>query len=203
MDAHFTGSRLFIFGVRGEPGDVVVIVRGPMKNYIVRKKENFAGLWINYGRMKLYGVPAFYTVSASKPLYELGSPEILRPLGIGEYQVMPAHGGRFTDAFLEYKRAEQHYATSADTFGFVGDALFKTAVDFPDTTPPGQYAAEIYLLRDGKVAGMQTLPIEVTKVGLDAWIYRMAHEWPALYGLSAIALAALVGWLAGKAFFRA
>ena len=47
IDSGFTGTRLLLFGSRNEIGDIVVVVRGPEKNFSVRKKERILGMWIN------------------------------------------------------------------------------------------------------------------------------------------------------------
>src|ERR1700743_721080 len=70
IDAGFNGTRMFLFGARNDNGDIVIGVRGPQKDYIVRKKEQIAGRWINRDRMKFFGVPDFYAIAASRPLTE-------------------------------------------------------------------------------------------------------------------------------------
>lgn len=212
MDANFTGSRIFLFGTRNEPGDVVVVIRGPVKNYIMRKKENFAGLWINRNRLKFFNIPAFYAVASSKPLSDIQQTNLFGQLGIGDSNILPlrASDGKNHERYREYSEAfiaQQHTARRYDKdvapISFMGETLFKTAIDFPDNIPPGNYTAEIYLMQGNDLIGAQTLPIEVVKIGLDAWLYNSAHEHPVLYGIGAILMAAGIGWLAGKAFNKA
>ncbi|NBX03360.1 MAG: hypothetical protein EBR02_04750 [Alphaproteobacteria bacterium] len=84
----------------------------------------------------------------------------------------------------------------------MGEMLFKTAINFPSDIPSGNYIAEIYLLSEGEIVGMQSTPITVVKSGLDALIYLSAHQYPAAYGVVAIVLALGAGWLAGRLFQR-
>src|SRR5688572_11270591 len=72
MDSTFNGTRMFVFGTRNDTGDVVVVVRGPTKDYIVRRKKEIGGIWVNAERMKLKSVPDYYAVASSKPLAQLG-----------------------------------------------------------------------------------------------------------------------------------
>lgn len=210
MDSSFNGTRLFLFGARNDPGDVVVIVRGPNKNYIMRQKEPVAGIWINSDRMKFYQMPSFYALAASKPLGNIEQGAIFKQLGIGEDHLFaamntgdsPSRFGQFKKAFLRYQTTKNLYANNLQPLSFMGETLFKTVVDFPDNIPPGIYTAEIYLLSDGELAGMQSMPITVVKSGLDAFLYDTAHRFPALYGLAAIALALTVGWLGSRLFER-
>lgn len=208
MDANFSGTRLFLFGVRNEGGDIVVVVRGPQKNYLVRKKEEFAGIWINRDRMKFFDVPNFYAIASSKPLSDIDRNTLFSGLRIGENHLIsapadPAKIARFNafeEAFLDYQHAQKLYMSNPEPISFMGETLFKTTVDFPDNIPPGEYTAEIYLISDGEVVGMQSTPISVVKSGLDAFIYNFAHGQPALYGLTAIACALAAGLIAGRLF---
>ncbi len=209
MDTSFNGTRLFLFGARNDAGDVVVVIRGPEQNYIVRKKEKAAGIWINTERMKFYDVPAFYMIATSKPLNELEDKGILALLGIGQNVLLKSNNptkqlqfNEFSQAFLRHQQVRELYIKDEGKVEFMGETLFKTAIDFPSDIPPGEYTAEIYLISDGQIAGMQSTPIKVAKSGLDATIYNAAHEKPALYGLAAIAVALAAGWLAGRIFQR-
>ena len=78
--------------------------------------------------------------------------------------------------------------------------LFKTTIEFPDNIPPGDYTAEIYLISNGDIIGMQSTPIRVVKSGLDAFVYNYAHTSPILYGITAVVLALFIGWFGGRLF---
>ena len=39
IDSSFTGTSLLLFGARNEPGDVIVVVRGPKKKFVVQKNH--------------------------------------------------------------------------------------------------------------------------------------------------------------------
>lgn len=208
MDAGFNGTRMFLFGVRNDSGDIVVVVRGPKKNYMIRKKEKFAGIWINHDRMKFYDVPDYYAVASSKPLSEINKSALFKRLGIGEENLFTNASSEmetdkfseFQTAFLDHQHVNKLYATNPENIGFMSETLFKTVIEFSDSIPPGDYTAEIYLISDGEVVGMQSMPINVVKSGLDAFIYNYAHNSPVLYGISAIILALSAGWLSGRLF---
>jgi uncharacterized protein (TIGR02186 family) len=208
MDAHFSGTRIFLFGARETAGDIVVVVRGPMRNYQLRKKERYAGVWINSSRMKFFDIPSFYTLAASKPLDAFGHPELLRKLALGEESLFNFYSDpdvlsnyrTYINAFLDYQRASKRYAPAHGTVQFIGDTLFKTTLEFPGSLPPGEYKAEIYLIDKDKVIDQQVLPLTVSKTGIEAWLYDFAHGWPALYGIAAVLLALSAGWSAGRLF---
>ena len=208
MDSSFNGTRIFLFGARNDNGDVVVVVRGPVKNYIVRKKEEVAGIWINRERMKFFNVPDFYAIASSKPLYDMQQDALFRRLGIGQDTLLGVHGKgssaesieQFSEAFQRHQLERKLYMKAPEKVDFMGETLFKTVVEFPDNIPPGNYTAEIYLINSGGIAGMQSTPITVVKTGLDAFVYNYAHTSPALYGITAVVLALFVGWFGGRMF---
>ena len=76
-------------------------------------------------------------------------------------------------------------------------------MEFPANVPTGTYKVEVYLLRDGRVVSAQTTPLIVGKIGLEADIFDFAHNYAALYGVIAILVALVAGWLAHVAFRRA
>jgi uncharacterized protein (TIGR02186 family) len=208
IDSGFNGTRIFLFGARNDIGDVVVVVRGPSKDFMVRKKEQMAGLWVNRERMKFFNVPDFYAIATSKPLPEADTSGLYRHLGIGQDHLLSPPGDprsrssfdQFHDAFLRYQLSRRLYMKAPEKIDFMGETLFKTVVEFPDNIPPGSYTAEIYLLSNHEVVGMQAMPVQVVKSGLDAFLFRHAHRNPLLYGLAAVTVALAVGWSASRIF---
>jgi uncharacterized protein (TIGR02186 family) len=211
IDSGFNGTRMFLFGVRNEGGDIIVVVRGPLKDFIVRKKEEIAGIWVNRERMKFWDIPYYYAVASSRPLENIQQDTIFRQLGIGQKNLFNppadpkvlANFEQFSEAFLEQQYINRLYMSAPESIEFMGETLFKTTIEFPDNIPPGDYTAEIYLVSYGEVVGMQSTPIRVVKTGLDAFLYRYAHESPAFYGITAIVMALAAGWFAGRLFEKA
>ena len=82
----------------------------------------------------------------------------------------------------------------------IEETLFETRIRLPANLVEGDYRARIFLLRDKTVVDVFESSIEVRKVGLERWIYTMAQEQGALYGLLSILVALSAGWLASAAF---
>jgi len=218
INTAFEGTELMIFGARGQPGDIVVVVRGPRHKVTVRRKEKIWGVWVNREKEKYNNVPGFYTLASSRPFEEIRKSIYFRALGIGYDDAirpaMPALDDKqldvdkevrkreFAHALLRYLRSEWLYSRAPTDVKFIGETLFKTTVPFPDNMPRGVYSAEVYLLDEGEVIGMQTIPIIVQKSGFDAFLYESAQEHGYLYGITAIALALFFGWGASAVFQR-
>ncbi|MDX1975532.1 MAG: TIGR02186 family protein [Rickettsiales bacterium] len=207
MDASFTGTKMFYVGARNDNGDIVVVVRGPQKNYMVRKKEKILGMWLNHDRMKFFNVPSYYALASNKPLSDIEQTALFAQLGIGHDNLFMQHSfsadtskvDAFSQALLDYQIKQRLYTKEPIALSG-GERLLKALIAFPDTIPTGEYTAEIYLVSDGEVTGMQSNPIHVIKSGLDAVIYNYAHNQPEIYGIIAIFMAFSIGWLGGRIF---
>ena len=67
--------------------------------------------------------------------------------------------------------------------------------------PPGSYQVQVFQLRNRSVTNAQSSPLGISKIGVEADLYDLAHRQAAFYGLGSILLAGLAGW-AGYAMFR-
>ena len=92
------------------------------------------------------------------------------------------------------------YAREVQPITFLGNRLFRAEVHLPANVPTGAYQVVTYMLRDGHVVSAQTMPLFVSKVGTAAVVFDFAHQYSALYGLIAIVIALVAGWLAHLAF---
>ncbi len=213
----FHGTELMLFGARNGPGDIVVVVRGPERRAVVRKKEKVFGIWINRVSEKFEHVPAFYAMAASrdyetipKSIYfdalQVGYDEAIHPFRLSRDDFLSederAQREIFARALLRELRVRRLYQKTVNPITFISEGLFRTTIPFPDNTPTGIYTAEVYLFSDGELSSVYTTPIRVYKSGFDAFLYRSAHESPHLYGIVAIAIALLGGWAAITLFNR-
>lgn len=206
----FTGTEVLLFGAVEEDGDVVVVVRGPVGDVAVRRKDRIAGVWVNSGRMDFAEVPSYYAVASSKPLAEIGNPQLLARHGIGlDFLRLPpaeelseAVQQPFRSALVRIKQQENLYSAEVARVTFLGKRLFRTNVAFPANVPVGSYLVEVLLVRDGEVVSAQTTPLIISKIGLGADIYDFAHNQAPLHGVVAILVALMAGWAAHLAFRR-
>lgn len=210
IDSGFTGTDILLFGARTDPGDIVVVVRGPETSYIVRKKDRVAGVWVNKKQMIFNGINGFYAIASNRPLDNIQNDYLLSSLQIGEGEIsLPpnapdAHSNvpEFKAALLKRKQGEKLYAPHISEISFMGDTLFRTVIRFPENIARGVYTAEIYLFSDGQLSGIQSTPIIVSKKGFDAYVYDFAYKYPAMYGIVAVLIALFAGWVAGTVFRR-
>ncbi len=204
IDHNFQGTSILLFGARNDVGRVVSVIYGPRENYTVRKKERVFGMWVNTQSMEFSNVPSFYSLATASPLEDIRRDSLLDRLeiGISHLDLRPVDRGLFTDEEVQYfrdalirqKQAQGLYHMEIRELTFWGETLFRTMLEFPKTIERGWYHTDVYLFDDGELLSMQTMPLEVRKIGLEAFIYDLAHKQPKLYGVVAVLMAIVVGW---------
>lgn len=218
ITSSFTGSSILVFGavVTDGPGkrDVVVVLRGPEQGIRVRRKERVFGIWVNTDAHPFTGVPAFYAVAATRPLgqIEAGSHLARHQIGLEALRLRERDRPEgeeitpdilpFREAILRLRQRDRLYAGQVQPVTFVGPNLFRAEFQFPSNVPVGSYKAEIYLFKDGDLVGANSSALFVDKTGLERWLYKAALNYPALYGLAAVAIAVGFGWGAAAVFRR-
>ena len=208
IDSGFTGTDVLLYGAIDKQGDIVVIVRGPTERVVVRRKDRVAGIWVNRDRMEFDGVPAFYALASSRPIDEIAPPALLalHQIGVNTLRMTtltdrPASEIQpFFDGLIRNRVRDGLYRAEPGRVSFVGGGLFRTTLHFPGNVPTGTYGAQVFLIRDGTVISAETTPLFVNKTGFEAEMNYFAHEQPAYYGVAAILLALVAGWIAAVVF---
>jgi uncharacterized protein (TIGR02186 family) len=205
----FAGANVLLFGAVEGQGDIVVVVRGPAEPEVVRRKERVLGVWMNRGQAVVEDAPVYYRIATSRPLAQVALPAELDRHQIGVERLglhvrtkdPSATPDEYRDALLRLKQAAHLYGVEPGLVSFIGGRLFRTEMYFPANVPTGTYTVEVYLLRGGDVVSAQTTPLIVSKIGIGAEIFDFANRQAPVYGVFAIVLAAVAGWL-GAAVFR-
>lgn len=216
IDTTFSGSEILLFGAikREEaiPPDelgVVVAIAGPSEPLDVRRKDRRFGIWVNVDAVEVDEAPSFYAVATSGLFSEVLSqvedlrhkisiPRAIRSVGApGNVE----NAQTFTDAVIRIRTASGAYQMREGAVELMQQTLFQTAVDLPADLTEGDYVTRIFLTREGRVVSRYETVIEVGKVGMERWLFVMAHEHALLYGLMSLAIAIAAGWGA-SAFFR-
>lgn len=219
ITAGFDGAELLLFGHDSSGAEVIVIVRGPPETIAVREKKRTVGIWINQNRMVFERTPSFYYVATTDGLRGDGQLDsILASTGLGPRYLglTPRDGAEsgaddldaadharveeFRTALINIRADQQLYSKAPGRIIMRKDRLFRTTVPFPAVTPVGEYTVIVYEIVDGWPVISAETPLIVQKAGFGAFVYNAAHDHPALYGVIAILIALVAGWLGGWAF---
>ncbi len=214
ITATFEGSEILIFGAikRDGPiqneGDlgVIVTVAGPDRPVTVRKKDRRLGIWVNTESVDVDVAPTFYAVATNRPLEEILTftedlnTRISTKRAIRSVGATVEGAQSFTEALIRIRASQGLYQTLPTGVSVEEEALFRTLIPLPANLTEGDYKAEIYLTRGREIIDFYVTTIPVQKVGLERWLYNLAHENPFLYGLMSLSIAIAAGWGASAAF---
>jgi uncharacterized protein (TIGR02186 family) len=213
ITSNYTGSDIVVFGdveqqAKAQGREIVVVVRGPDTDMTVRRRDRVAGVWINHDAANLTGMPAFYYLASSRPLSQIAPADTLARYGIGvaglEPDTVHAHHDvePFRQAALRLMTDRGLYREVPAGVEFLSDTLFRAHVPVPAGVSVGQYDVEVYLLRGGNVESAQSTPLFIDQTGLERRLYNWAHDQPFGYGLAAVIMALIMGWLSSLVFRR-
>ena len=216
ITATFDGSDILLFGAvkRESPIDldsdleVIITIAGPSLPVTMRRKDRRLGIWINTDVVEVDAAPSFYAVATTAPLqdilgdvedlrYKISIPRAIRSVGA---PMNVADAEKFTEALIRIRSGNDLYQVREGVVDFEESTLFSAAFRLPANLTEGDYHARIYLTRNGVVVDDYEAIIPVEKVGLERWLYNLAHEQPLLYGLMSLAIAIAAGWGASAIF---
>ena len=216
ITAFFDGSEILIFGAvkhQSEASsegdlDVVVTIASPRIPVTVRRKEKRLGIWVNVDALEVDLAPSFYAVATTRPFDEVVSQasdlwhqisvrQLIRAVSV---PVAVENPEEFTEALVRVRENDGLYQTLSGAVILQDQTLFSTSVSLPSNLVEGAYTARIFLMNDGDVVSEYQTSIDVRKVGMERWLYNLAHERPVVYGLLSLAIAIFAGWAAAAAF---
>ncbi|MGB3553676.1 MAG: TIGR02186 family protein [Jannaschia sp.] len=216
ISTSFDGSEILVFGAvkRTAPVPspaqlaVIVTIAGPDEAVMVRRKERRVGIWVNTESVEVERAPSFYAVASSLPLSEalsetedqrwrISTPRALRAVGAAS---MSEDAPSFLEALIRVRERDGIYKTAEETVSLRDQTLFSTTIALPADLTEGNYTTRIFLTRDGAVVDSYGTSIYVQKVGLERFIYNLAHESPLIYGLLSLTIAISAGWAASAVF---
>lgn len=212
----FNGSDVLIFGAvkrdkpipDGDPLEVIVTISGPSEAVTVRRKEKRFGIWVNIDSVDIDKAPSFYAVATSAPLrdvlsdiedlrYKISVPRAIRSVG-APMQIEDA--AAFTQAIIRIRSNSDTYQLLENQVSVDAQTLFQTSIQLPAALTEGDYVTRIFLTRSGKVVSTYETSIDVRKVGMERWLYKLSRENSMLYGLMSLAIAIAAGWGAAAIF---
>lgn len=221
ITAGFSGTQIVVFGAVGqsrqqsaESGlyDIVVLVEGVTGPLVTRRKSNVGGLWINTESVHFDRLPSYYGISSTRPIEEIAEPAVLDTFEIGfeHVRMIPAAGQLgvseqklkdYRAAVVRLKEKEGLYVRNDYGVAFIGKSLFRATVSLPANIPVGPVTANVFLFREGKFLARHTARVELQREGFERWMHSFAFDYPLLYGLFSVVIAAFAG-IAASALFR-
>lgn len=212
----FSGESLLLFGaidtsLHGPVDGVIVSLRGPDENVILRKKQKQFGIWVNGASYKMGPLPSFYAIVSSKELAKLMPFNEQKKRGIGAESLTAnllsdtpdlVAKNEALSAFIRLKQNEGLFAARTDKVEIINEKLFRAEINLPAGMPVGRYIMEFFAYKNGTLIGYQTGDLPVDIVGAGHILHQAAYEMSLLYGLLGVLMAILMGWSVAVLFRR-
>jgi uncharacterized protein (TIGR02186 family) len=219
ITSDFSGADLTIFGavedtdplvMRQGRYDIVVVLEGPSRPVTVRKKERVFGIWVNTQSIDFENVPASYLVSTTRAPQDITDDRTYQQLALGVNYIFlqPANAGdkperlaEFSQALRTTKREHGLYGERVGGVRFLSNTLFRASIALPASVPLGTHKARAFLFKNGKFIDETSAQLHIAKSGFEQTVFRTAHDYSLVYGVFAVFLAVVTGWL-GRIIFR-
>lgn len=212
----FTGAQLLLFGAIMSPDgasavrdyDVVVVLEGPAHQMVLREKRKVAGMWVNAEYTTLRSVPSFYAVVANRPIRQITDPRTaaIYQLGLDSLQLSPsdsidpARESHFAAGLVDLMQRQGLFHQDDSGVTINGGVLYSARINLPSSVQPGTYTAETFAVRKGRVVASATARVEVGKQGFEKAVADFSQKEALAYGLMAVAVSVVMGWVAGRLF---
>jgi uncharacterized protein (TIGR02186 family) len=127
ITAGFSGADLTIFGAleNADPEvarqgryDVIVVLEGPARRIVVRRKDRVLGVWINLQSEEFENVPVSYSVATTRPFQDITEPVSYRQLSLGANNIylQPADAEGNQPTIAEFTRALRERKVAAGLY---------------------------------------------------------------------------------------
>lgn len=212
----FTGTELLLFGAILDPSgtragldyDIVVVLKGPTGAIRVREKERIGGIWINATTSDFRSAPSFFAVASSEPISEIVDERTaaIYELGLGFIQLSPTgtidpdEQTKFTEGLVDLRQREGLYKEDMGGVQINEQVLYQARISLPSNVQTGTYTAETFAITRGRVIASAIAEVEVKKVGFERFIEVFSQKQAFFYGLIAVFLSIVMGWMAGRLF---
>jgi Putative transmembrane protein (Alph_Pro_TM) len=213
IGSFFGETDLRVWGQAPEGSDVVIEVIGKEVEQELMRKGRHWDLWMNVGEVDIEGAPRLYLVASSNPRL-VDQPaatvpwgyEALRKRTVFHGQLKENEESRIFEQFVRLKESLRLYGIFPDAVKVSSDvesgATGQTVFRLNSRVSPGSYHVCVWAARNGTILKQECVPFTVAVVGLPAFLYSLSSGQPIIYGLLAVALGIVVGFLPGLLFTR-
>jgi len=213
VSSSYNGGTVVLFGavqttrLPSGPYGVAVVATGPRQTIVARRSGRIFGVWLNQASRTFHNVPSFLGVSASRPLEEIASADVLQRQGIGLKNALiraglPSDDDPYLVNLVNIRVRQGLFNERSGGVTFLSGTVFRSEISLPDNVPVGDYEINLKLFQNGKLVGETESSFTVVKVGVEDFVVNAATNYSLIYGLAVVSMALFTGWLASIAFRR-
>lgn len=220
VDSSFSGETLTIFGniepdigsdvrIEDEGYHIIILVQGPAIDRLARRKRSNLGIWLNTEQVLFKAFPSYFWIISSSRIENIASLEVLEEQGLlpqSQPRLVSSSGNgnaaELGKQLVRLMRDEGLYGVRENGVVFRSRTLYSASLSLPANVPNGDFLAQTFLMKDGKVIAKKAQGFSVRKTGFERLVGTTAKTTPLVYGLVCVLLAMFTGWLGGVVFRR-
>ncbi len=209
----FEGCQITVSADIPKGEDAIIEFRGPaLKDQLMRKGRR-GGLWMNVGEIDVEGAPSLYLFMSTHPnvLTASNNPDTAWGYGALQKQVKFSGSTPTEDSaqvfcqFLKLKESGGLYGVFPGSIKTLPGAsadrsTIEGKIQLPGKISPGNYQICLYVLNKGSLAEKKCLDFPVVMQGLPKILSSLAHSHATVYGLLAVFIALVTGFVTGFVF---
>ncbi len=212
IGAFFDGAYVRVTGEVPQGASVVVEVSGKRTEQQLLRKGRHWDIWMNLGEVDVENAPSVYFALSTAPdafSSAAGSPTFgyARLRQRVSFKMTHRHGLERRELFKEFvalKESEGLYGMFPGGLHLSESSPGQSTVEgefrIPSRIDPGDYQVRLSVVEDGRVLRSDVADLRVQMGGLPALLSSLAQNHGALYGLLAIFIAVVFGFLIGVIF---
>ena len=213
IGSNFSGATLSLFGVverdantvaRSGTYEIIIAVRGPEQNVLVQRRERTFGIWMNGKGEEFDRMPSYYglfsTPGARSMIEDEGgvasSLSLIRAAEDGDERA------QHRAALAAARMSQGLYVEELEGVEKLSRTFFRTEIPLPPLLSDGRYRVFAFLYAGDVTLATEELQFNVQKTGFEQRIFQLSREQPLFYGIGAVILALVTGYVGGVVFRR-
>ena len=212
ISTDFLGAKILLFGAYdGKKGDdIIIVVTGPKGLVTVQKKEKVFGVWVNTQKINYINSPKYLNILSNRDINDILNQRTrkIAEIGLNNLNVRIQPGKVVSKekekiwrkALTRNMLKSKLWSLNENSVYLNKDVLFRSYLTLPSNVPTGIFNVKILHYRNNKLISKETSTINVLKSGISAEIYNIAQNYSTLYGIFAVLLAVLIGWITNLIF---
>ncbi|HAY20907.1 MAG TPA: hypothetical protein DCY27_01815 [Desulfobacterales bacterium] len=208
INSFYQGCEVAITGTIPAGHEAVAEIVGPTGEEILMRKGRRGPLWMNVGELKISGAPSLYLILASASDLLTGAASwgfgAMRQRITVAGQVPAGQEDKLRDQFLRLKESEELYAEVPEGLKVLPakDGRLSVTGSFwlPANVKPDTYTVCLMAVAGDRLVERQCMALSVKMVGFPALFMSLAYQHSVIYGVLAVVIAILTGFIMGHLF---
>ncbi|HMK34788.1 MAG TPA: TIGR02186 family protein [Desulfomonilaceae bacterium] len=206
----FRGALVTISADIPKGAGAIVEIEGATHDDRLLRQGRRGGLWMSVGEVTVQGAPSVYLVETTPDL--ASHPDTGAQWGYEALQKRMAFSGAIPEdgvgvlfeQFVRLKESEGLYGLFPRSLKPTRASENHTTVEgefvLPSNIAPGNYRVVLSVLNSGKLLERQSAEFSIDMTGLPGFLASLAYHHAALYGLAAVVIAIVTGFVMGILF---